>query len=142
MKLKVRHGFVTPEQWRDLRARLRPELADAGDFALLTGAREMEVLALPWSDVDLEQQVIHLRATKTGQPRAIPYGLASSSLAVIASRIFISDEMDRLKVGNRWHPVVRAFSINPTKENLDRMFELANELRKEIVASVNKHAKP
>jgi integrase len=70
MKQHVRQGFVTPEQWRDIRSRLRPELADAGDFALLTGAREMEVFGLPWSDVDREQQVIHLRATKTGQPRA------------------------------------------------------------------------
>jgi len=56
MKLRIRHGFVTPEQWRSSRLRLRPQMADAGDFALLTGARKMEVLALPWSDVDIEQR--------------------------------------------------------------------------------------
>jgi hypothetical protein len=64
--------------------------------------------------------------------------LASHSLAVIADRLFISDEIERLAVGKKWHQVVMAYSKAPTGENRDALYRVASGLRKEIVASAKK----
>jgi len=141
MKLHVRHGFVTPEQWRSLRLRLRPELADAGDFALLTGAREMEVLALPWSDVDVEQRVIHLRATKTGRPRAVPYSSYPQLADVVARRIAQREQLKREGVITPW--VFCSASGRPlfkTRASGDR--ELLTALRDEWNAACRDAGRP
>jgi integrase len=39
--------------------------------ALQTGARQGELLALEWSDIDLEKGLIYFRQTKNGEPRRI-----------------------------------------------------------------------
>jgi len=141
MKVHVRHGFVTPEQWLDIRGRLRLELADAGDVALLTGAREMEVLGLPWSDVDLEQRVIHLRATKTGQPRAVPFGSYPQLAEVLERRIA---ERERLKHSGVITPWVfcSAFGqpLFKTRKSGDR--ELFTALRDEWNAACRDAGRP
>jgi integrase len=41
-------------------------------LALSTGARQMELLTLTWSQVDFEQQVLRLLDTKNGAPRVLP----------------------------------------------------------------------
>jgi integrase len=41
-------------------------------FALETAARRGEIMALQWSDIDLERRTAHLRVTKTGKARIIP----------------------------------------------------------------------
>jgi len=64
--LHVRHGFVDPHQWKQVRVRLRPDFRDAADFAFLCGPREMETLTLKWDDVEHDARVIHLRVTKSG----------------------------------------------------------------------------
>jgi hypothetical protein len=40
----ARSGFFEPEQWQAIRAQLPSHLQDVGDFAYLTGWREMEIL--------------------------------------------------------------------------------------------------
>jgi hypothetical protein len=64
--------------------------------------------------------------------------LASHSLAVIADRLFIADEIERLAVGKKWHHIVIAYSKAPTRENRDELFRVASGLRKEIVDSAKK----
>ena len=41
-------------------------------FALETAARRGEILALQWSDIDLQRKTAKLRVTKTDEPRTIP----------------------------------------------------------------------
>jgi integrase len=41
-------------------------------LALSTGARQMELLTLTWSQVDFEQKVLHLLDTKNGTARVLP----------------------------------------------------------------------
>ena len=85
--LRVRHGFVDPRQWERVRVGLCPDFRDAADFGFLSGPREMEILTLTWTDVELEPRVIHLRRTKTGRPRTIHYAQWPELAAVIERRI-------------------------------------------------------
>jgi integrase len=97
-KLHVREGFVDPGQWAQLRAKLRPDFRDAGDFAFLCGAREMETLSLKWTDVESEPRVIRLRETKTGRPRAIPYDEWPDMAALIERRAAVRERLKRAAV--------------------------------------------
>jgi hypothetical protein len=96
--LRVRQGFVDPRQWTKLRAKLRPDFRDAADFAFLCGAREMETLTLKWDDVESDPRVIHLRVTKSGQPRAIPYAEWPELAAVIERRAVVAEQLKRTAV--------------------------------------------
>jgi len=92
--LRVRHGFVDPRQWEQVRVGLRPDFRDAADFAFLSGPREMEILTLTWADIELDTKVIHLHVTKTGRQRTIHYGQWPELAAVIERR---TAERERLK---------------------------------------------
>jgi integrase len=105
--LRVRHGFVDPHQWEQVRVGLRPDFRDAADFAFLSGAREMEILTLTWPDIELEPRVIHLRQTKTGHPRTIHYAQWPELAAVIERR---AAEHERLKRDGIITPWVFCFS--------------------------------
>ncbi len=100
--LNVRSGFVEARQWGELRARLDPDLRDAGDFAFLCGAREMETLALAWADVESEPCVVHFRSTKSGRPRAVPYGHYPELAEVIARRAAVRERLRRAGVITPW----------------------------------------
>ncbi len=52
--------------------RFAPPLRDIVTFAMLTGARLSEILALTWSNVDIERQIITFRKTKSGNIRHVP----------------------------------------------------------------------
>jgi len=41
-------------------------------FAIETGTRRGEIVALTWSCVDLRRRTVHMPVTKTGKPRSIP----------------------------------------------------------------------
>ena len=101
-KLHVRQGFVDPGQWAQLRSKLRPDFRDAGDFAFLCGAREMETLTLKWDDVERDARVIHLRVTKSGRPRAIPYAEWPELAAVIEGRAAVAERLKRAAVITPW----------------------------------------
>jgi integrase len=49
-----------------------PTLRDIVAFAMLTGARLSELLALTWGNVDLGQRIITFRKTKSGKVRHVP----------------------------------------------------------------------
>lgn len=51
-------------------------------ISLTTGARQGEILNLGWCDVDLENQLAHLKETKNGHPRSI--SLADAVVAELA----------------------------------------------------------
>ena len=69
----ARQGFVEPEQFEQIAARL-PELhRDVATFAYLTVRRiEDEVLQLPWAWVDLRSGEIRWPDTKNDEPVALP----------------------------------------------------------------------
>jgi integrase len=41
-------------------------------MAITTGMRQGEILKLKWDEIDLENQLAHLRETKNGRPRSVP----------------------------------------------------------------------
>jgi integrase len=100
--LRVRRGFIDAKGWDTLRNRLQPDFGDAADFAVLTGARLMESLNIEWSDVELDARVIHLRLTKTGVPRAIPFGAYPALASLVERRISVRRALERDAVIARW----------------------------------------
>jgi len=100
--LHVRAGFIEPDDWTRVRAHVRAELRDACDFALASGAREMEVLGLKWPDIDEVARVVHLRATKTDQPRNIPYKSIPQLAEVVERRAGARAKLARADVISPW----------------------------------------
>jgi integrase len=98
----VRQGFIDPAQWTKLRSKLRPDFRDAAEFAFLCGAREMETLTLRWVDVELDAQILHLRETKNGKPRAIPYAAYPELAAVIQRCAAVSERLKRDRTVSPW----------------------------------------
>jgi len=64
---------------------------------------------------------------------------ANRSLAIIADRLLIADEMERLKVGTRWHAAIKQFRTSGGNDT--NLFHVAAALRKEILASARKHVR-
>jgi integrase len=93
--LHVRRGFIEAKEWNALRDRLQPDFRDATEFALLTGARLMETLNIAWSDVELDARVIHLQHTKTGVPRAIPFGPYPALASLVERRLAVRRALER-----------------------------------------------
>jgi integrase len=70
-----------------------PPLATIVRFALATGARRGEILALQWSSVDLQNRTARFLDTKNGESRTVP-------LAKPAIEILKTWKRDRLPTGN------------------------------------------
>jgi hypothetical protein len=87
--LHIRRGFIEAKEWEALRQRLQPDFRDAAEFAVLTAARQMETLSIGWADIELEARVIHLRNTKTGVPRAIPFGHYPALAELVERRLAV-----------------------------------------------------
>jgi len=100
--LRVRAGFIEPRDWARVREHLRPDFRDAGDFALSCGAREMEVLALKWADIEHNARMVHLRSTKTDRPRKIPYAAIPQLAAVIERRLDARAKLERVGIISPW----------------------------------------
>ena len=100
LKPRIRQGFVDPAAWKRLREQLRPDFRDAADFAFYSGAREMEVLTLRWTDI--EPAAVHLAETKSGRPRAIPYRELPELAAVIERRAAVAEALKRAAVIAPW----------------------------------------
>jgi integrase len=100
--LNVRAGFIDRSDWPRVRQYLRPDLGDACEFALACGARAMEVLALKWADVEAPARVVHLSATKTDQPRKLPYAASPRLAAVIERRALVRASLERAGVISPW----------------------------------------
>ena len=66
------------------KASVHPDLYCAVVLALSTGARQMEIMALTWKQVDLARGVAILEDTKNGERRALP--LAGLALGLLRER--------------------------------------------------------
>jgi integrase len=100
--LRVRRGFIEATEWRALRERLQSDFRDAADLALLIGAREMETLLIERNDVELDARVIHLLHTKTGVPRAIPFGQYPALAELVERRLAVQRALERQGISSPW----------------------------------------
>ena len=93
----TRQGFFEAKEWQAIRAHLRPEFQDVGDFAYLTGWRIMEVLTLRWQQIDFNAGTIRLEpdTTKTGVGRPFPFAEYQPLRAVIERRRAQREEIQR-----------------------------------------------
>lgn len=84
----------TNEQARLLEA-ATPALRAAIVFALETAAREGEITALRWGDVDLQRRTARFAQTKSGEPRTVP--LSPAALAALETLTpATSQDQDRI----------------------------------------------
>ncbi|MFV8598551.1 site-specific integrase [Ralstonia pseudosolanacearum] len=65
-------------------ATLSPVLADLIPFAVETGMRRGEVLALDWEFIDFQRRTAYIPKTKTDTPRTVP--LSTKALAILQKR--------------------------------------------------------
>jgi integrase len=70
----VRKGFFEHDQFLAMRSALPEYIRPALTFAYYTGCRRGEILALEWSQVDLEERVVRLEpgTTKNDEARNLP----------------------------------------------------------------------
>lgn len=76
-------AVLEPDQEAKLLAELSPWARDVVEWALYSGMRRGEVLALLWRDVDRAQGVVRVLGTKTGQARTVPLGLSTRLGAIL-----------------------------------------------------------
>ncbi len=102
--LHVRSGFFDAHEWQQVRKHLRPDFRDAADFAFLTGWREMEILALTWSNVDERAGVVKLDAgsTKSGASRVLPFADYPQVAEVIERRRAVAKRLAGNAVITPW----------------------------------------
>jgi integrase len=102
--LHVRAGFFDAQEWAQVRKHLRPDFRDAADFAFLSGWREMEVLALNWSNVDEHAGVIKLDegSTKSGAGRVLPFADYPQLAEVIERRRAVAKRLAAHAVISPW----------------------------------------
>jgi integrase len=74
-----RKRVLSPEEQEILLSSLKPRRHDSNhwilfivQFALETAMRQGEILALSWTDIDLNKRTAHLQTTKNGDSRTVP----------------------------------------------------------------------
>ena len=74
----VRKGFFEHDAFLSVRHALPEETRPVITFAYFTGCRKGEILALRWSQVDLDERVVRLEPgeTKNDEARTIPLVVA------------------------------------------------------------------
>lgn len=68
----MRLRFLSKDEIGRLYASCQGELLAFVTFALNTGCRRGEMLALTWQDIDIQRGQIHIRDSKSGKGRVIP----------------------------------------------------------------------
>jgi integrase len=82
----VREGFVEPGAFQAICSHLPVHLQDAARFGYLTGWRKSAVASLEWSDVDLRDGTILLRASNAKNKRALRLPLEGNLRAILDRR--------------------------------------------------------
>jgi integrase len=84
--LNHRDRWLSPEEQRKLVEKAKGHLRDVIIFALGTGARHGEALALKWADVDIDRGLVTFKAdtTKSGKDRIVP--LNGAVVAMLKAR--------------------------------------------------------
>lgn len=80
-------------------------LADLVPFAVETGMRRGEMLALDWEYIDFQRRTAYLPKTKTDTPRTVP--LSTKALAILQKR---QEAGEGVPFGMQEDAVTRAFS--------------------------------
>jgi integrase len=75
--------WLTPEQWKALRAELPPHLVPAASFAVETGLRQDNVLGLTWAKVSLTRRMVWVEAEDTKEGEAIAVPLSDAAIAIL-----------------------------------------------------------
>lgn len=118
-------------------------------FAVATGLRRGELLAMKWSDIVPDQRLLVVPQTKTGEPRVIP--LTAAAMAVLGTlskqehddRVFALSA-NALRIG--WKRVTRRAKIENLRfhdlrhEAISRFFELGLSIPE--VALISGHKDP
>jgi integrase len=125
-----------------------PMLAPVVRFAIETGMRIGEILALQWRYVDMTQRVATLPDTKTGDARQVPLSTAAIAAISVLPRHFKNGRVfwtwsraDSLE--NAWRRAVKAAGIEDLRfhdlrhEAVSRLFELG--LNPMEVAAISGH---
>jgi integrase len=99
----ARHRYLTPQEWRALKAALPAGLAAVATVAIQRGMRLGEILALEWSDLDFHRKTIAIRDSKGNRPRLLPMEDAEAVLADLPRQgrfVFPSSTGQRQRVDN------------------------------------------
>jgi len=91
----ARSGFFEPEQWEAVRSRLPEHIDDTGEFGYITGWRVMEILTLPWRQIDSDSVRLPGSTTKNGLGRVFPFKGFPQLEALIVRRREGTDAVQR-----------------------------------------------
>ena len=75
--------WLTRQEWVRLRAQLTPHQRAMATFALATGLRQVNVLRLEWSQVDLKRRVAWVHADQAKSRKAIGIPLSDEAVKVL-----------------------------------------------------------
>jgi integrase len=94
---KPRAGFFEREEHDAVRAALPGDEGDIAEFLYWSGWRKGEALGLRWSNVDEKVKIIRIEgaATKSGEPRTLPYGALPQLADLIAERRRTTDTIQK-----------------------------------------------
>jgi integrase len=92
---RPRAGFLEPDEFATIVARLSVDLQPLATFMYWTGWRDGEVKGLQWRMVDRKAGVIRIESSKNDEPRTIPYA------ALPALRDVIDSQWERTKAIER-----------------------------------------
>jgi integrase len=76
--------WITHEQWNKLYAELPKHMKPMAAFAVATGLRQANVLALTWDRVDIERRIVWVEAEDTKGDAAIAVPLSDEAVVVFA----------------------------------------------------------
>jgi integrase len=118
-------------------------------FGVATGIRRGELLAIRWCDINLEQRLLAIPQTKTGEPRLIP--LTEAAASVLASLPRTSDQPKAFPLSANalriaWKRLTRRAKIEDLHfhdlrhEAISRFFELGLSIPE--VALISGHRDP
>jgi integrase len=124
-------------------------LADIVRFAIATGMRRGELLALTWTNVNAKARTVYLPHTKNGEPRTVP--LSPDALCVLSRQERIDGEdrvfpMSPNAVRLAWERVKRRVGIENLRfhdlrhEAISRFFEYG--LNVPEVSAISGHKDP
>ena len=116
-------------------------------FALETAMRRGELLALQWSDINLERQLLHIPKTKNGCPRTIPLTPAATAILLSLGRTKETSfvfPITRSALAQCWRRLCRRAELKDVRfhdlrhEAISRFFELGLSLPEVALISGHK----
>lgn len=91
-QLPARIRWITREEWQRLDVELPDHLRPPARFAVATGLRQANVLALRWQEVDLARRVMWVHADKAKGRKPIGIPLSEDAVDVLRGQIGMHDD--------------------------------------------------